>query len=156
MSTITLHDPCPTLVSQLEHPGRDTVRVSGVHGTTALMHRSQPRFRLTRRGWLVLTALVAVPLVLWVFVLILGAGGPAVGSASLGSSSAVGAVSEADASGTSLRYTTIGYGDTLWGIAEHIAPKSDPREVIDKIMHLNGLDSVMVQPGQRIALPPNP
>ena len=47
----------------------------------------------------------------------------------------------------------VGAGDTLWGIAESIAPSADPREVIHEIMRLNGLRDAVVQPGQRLALP---
>ncbi len=47
----------------------------------------------------------------------------------------------------------VGAGDTLWGIAESIAPAADPRDVIYEIMRLNGLDDAVVQPGQQLVLP---
>jgi hypothetical protein len=47
----------------------------------------------------------------------------------------------------------VGTGDTLWGIAESVAPSEDPREVILEIMRLNGMSDAVVQPGQQLALP---
>ena len=44
-------------------------------------------------------------------------------------------------------------GDSLWAIAESLAPDGDPRVLIDEIIRLNGLDDAVVEPGQRLALP---
>ena len=98
------------------------------------------RLRLTRRGRVVFTTLGAVPLVAWAFVVVLGAGGAAADAGS-------------DSGMRAFEYVTVHQGDSLWAIAESIAPHDDPRAVIDEIVRLNGLDDVVVEPGQRLALP---
>ena len=98
------------------------------------------RLRLTRRGRVVFTTLGAVPLVAWAFVAVLGAGGAAADAGS-------------DLGARTFEYVTVHQGDSLWAIAESIAPDDDPRAVIDEIVRLNGLDDVIVEPGQRLALP---
>lgn len=98
------------------------------------------RLRLTRRGRVVLTALVAMPLVAGILV---------------GSLSSGGAVARIDDGAPPVAFETVvvGAGDSLWGIAERVAPSEDPRDVILEIMRLNGLADAVVQPGQRLALP---
>jgi hypothetical protein len=98
------------------------------------------RLRLTRRGRIVFTTLGAVPLVAWAVITVLGSGGAA-------------ADAGAELSARTFEYVTVHQGDSLWAIAESIAPHDDPREVIDEIIRLNGLDDAMVEPGQRLALP---
>lgn len=99
---------------------------------------ARTRLRLTRRGRVVFTGLASVPLVVWAFVAVLGAGA---------------AAADIDAGGTTFDYVTVGQGDSLWAIAESVDPGADVREVIDEIMRLNGLDDAVVEPGQRLALP---
>jgi hypothetical protein len=97
------------------------------------------RLRLTRRGRAVLTTLAALPIVVGAAVSTLGAG-----------------IAAADGGGqavASFEEVTIGHGDTLWELAETIAPAEDPREVIADIVKLNGLDDAVVQVGQKVALP---
>ncbi|GAA1512885.1 hypothetical protein BJ978_002267 [Agromyces terreus] len=108
----------------------------------ALRGAVHSRLRLTRRGRVVLTALAAVPITVFALSLVLGSGGAA---AEMDSPSNVG-----------LSYLTVADGESLWAIAESIAPASDPREVISEIMRLNGLRDSTVQPGQRLALPAVP
>jgi nucleoid-associated protein YgaU len=48
---------------------------------------------------------------------------------------------------------TVGAGESLWSIAERIAPASDPREVIGELERLNGLEDPAVAPGQTLAIP---
>jgi hypothetical protein len=100
--------------------------------------QAHARLRLTRRGRIVFTTLAAVPVVVWALVTVLGAGG---------------AAAEVDATGAMFEYVTIDQGDSLWAIAESIAPNGDPRVVIDEIIRLNGLNGAVVEPGQRLALP---
>ena len=43
-------------------------------------------------------------------------------------------------------------GETLWSIAEIVAPDVDPREVIADIQSLNGVGGA-IQPGQQLSIP---
>lgn len=52
---------------------------------------------------------------------------------------------------------TIRGGDTLWTIAERVAPSADPRAVVLQLQVLNGLaPDVDLQPGQVLQLPVAP
>lgn len=97
------------------------------------------RLRITARGRKVLAAVVAAPIVAVLGVAALSAGGSAVAT---GSSVT-----------TEFDYLTVQSGQSLWSIAESIAPQSDPRDVIAEIRSLNQLSTSSVQPGQRIAVP---
>lgn len=99
------------------------------------------RLRLTRRGRVVFTSLAAVPLVTVALVVALN------GGIAAAESTTVGRVA------TAFDYVTIQSGQSLWQLAETLAPESDPRDVIAEIVHLNQLPSDSVQPGQRLALP---
>lgn len=48
---------------------------------------------------------------------------------------------------------TVRTGDSLWTIAESLAPQADIRVVVDEISRLNGLRSVVLQPGQQLLVP---
>ncbi len=47
----------------------------------------------------------------------------------------------------------VGGGDTLWGIAQDIAPDQDPRSVVQQIRSLNDLGTRSIVPGQSILVP---
>jgi len=95
------------------------------------------RLRITKRGRRVLTALVALPLVIAAFSLALSSGG---------------ATASNTATGNDYSYVTIASGQSLWQLAQQVAPNRDPRDVVDAIVSLNHLQGE-IQPGQRIALP---
>ncbi|QIZ39691.1 LysM peptidoglycan-binding domain-containing protein [Saccharopolyspora sp. ASAGF58] len=44
-------------------------------------------------------------------------------------------------------------GDTLWGIADRVAPGRDPRAVVAKIVELNELDATAVEAGRLLRVP---
>lgn len=96
------------------------------------------RLRLTRRGRAVFTALAAVPVVLGAFGLALNGGG---------------ALASGAGSEVRFEYVTVDAGESLWSLAEQIAPSADPRDVIDAIVSLNQLTTAMLEPGQRLAVP---
>ena len=98
------------------------------------------RLRLTRRGRIVFTTLAGLPLVVWAVVAVLGSGGAAADAGD-------------DAASSTFEYVTVHQGESLWAIAESIAPEADPRVVVDEIIRLNGLDDAVLEPGQRLALP---
>lgn len=99
---------------------------------------ARPRLRITRRGRAVLTALVALPLAV---------------AAVLGGIGAVNATATATSTTDSFHYVTVQSGESLWQLAQQVAPRSDPRDVVADIARLNGLPSGVIQPGQRIAIP---
>jgi hypothetical protein len=109
---------------------------------TAGFGTARTRLRLTRRGRVVFTGLAAAPLIAAAFAFALNGGVAAAESTAVG-----GSVAEA------FEYVTIQSGQSLWQLAESVAPTSDPREVIAEIVSLNQLSSENVQPGQRLALP---
>lgn len=44
-------------------------------------------------------------------------------------------------------------GDTLWGIAQEVAPGHDPRAVVAQVRELNDLGTRSIVPGQALVLP---
>jgi len=96
-----------------------------------------PRLRLTKRGRVVFTSLAALPVVAAVMVFALNGGGATATSSS----------------GAELEEITMQAGESLWQLAEDIAPGVDPRDVISDIMAVNQLESGSVQAGQRLMLP---
>jgi LysM repeat protein len=112
------------------------VRSSG--GTPASV-----RLRITRRGRLVLTTLVVSPLLAFGVVAGVNATSAIATSVGAGSSAAV----------VDFEYVTINAGESLWQVAERIAPASDPRDVVADIVSLNQLTSSSVEAGQRVAIP---
>ena len=98
----------------------------------------QPHLRITRRGRAVLTLLIAVPLAIGATVTGIGAIGAAAGTHS---------------SAATFQYVTVQPGESLWRVAQSVAPNADPRDVIADILTFNNLESGEVQPGQRLAIP---
>jgi Tfp pilus assembly protein FimV len=47
----------------------------------------------------------------------------------------------------------VGTGDTLWSIAERIAPQADPRDVVADLERVNRLPDAALQAGERLTLP---
>ena len=110
--------------------------------------RRAPRLRLTPRGRAVFTTLAAAPLV--AIALFIGLGG---GDAVAGNNASAATAGSASAGGTSFEYVSIAPGQSLWELAEQVAPYADPREVVADILALNQLRSADVQPGQELAIP---
>jgi len=114
----------------------------GFDGTFASPRRSSgarsPRLRLTRRGRAVLTGLTATPLVIAALVMAFAAGP---------------AAATLDSADVSFEYVTVEAGQSMWQLAGELAPQADPREVIDRIVQLNQLESSDVYAGQQLALP---
>ncbi|MBW8872729.1 MAG: LysM peptidoglycan-binding domain-containing protein [Leifsonia sp.] len=112
--------------------------VPTLRAVPSLPEGARVRLRLTRRGRAVLSALVALPLVIGAMVFALNGGG---------------AVATGDQTHVAFQYVSVQSGDSLWSVAERIAPNADPRDVIADIVSLNGLDSAVVSPGQQLAVP---
>jgi hypothetical protein len=101
-----------------------------------------PRLRMTARGRRALALLVAAP-VLAAGVL---AGGGVIGGA------LAGAVATTSAQAADFEHVTVMPGQSLWQIAQSIAPEADPRDVIAEIEMLNGIAGA-IQPGEQLAIP---
>jgi LysM repeat protein len=93
--------------------------------------------RLTRRGRVLLLALLVAVLF---------------GAFSLGRSASQAAPPSA-AGATELQRVTVQPGDSLWVIAQQVAPEHDPRDVVAEIRDLNDLTSVELRAGQQLVLP---
>ena len=93
---------------------------------------------LTRRGRAVLVLLLAA-LLLTAF------------SLAQQDTQAAGVVSEG--APAPLQTTTVQPGESLWSVAQRIAPDNDPREVVAQIRRLNDLESSSLQVGQHLVLP---
>ena len=92
--------------------------------------------RMTARGRAVLLTIIAAPLVAAALFMGLNSG------AASGSTSS-----------QPLQKVTVVGGETLWGLANEIAPKSDPRDVIANIMSVNRLTTADIQPGEQLLIP---
>jgi nucleoid-associated protein YgaU len=55
--------------------------------------------------------------------------------------------------GTS-HYVVVRSGDTLWSIAQRVAPADDPRSMVDAIAETNHVDPGSIVPGQALIVPP--
>jgi len=101
---------------------------------------STTRLRITARGRRVVAFVVALPLAVALGVAVVG-GGAALASG------------DAGAPAGSFTEITVMSGETLWSIAEDIAPAADPRDVVAEITRLNALQGGSLAAGQRIAIP---
>lgn len=100
--------------------------------------RPAPRLRITRRGRVVLGALLAAPVAVVLTVSALSAAPAQAGST---------------VSTASFDHITVAPGESLWDLAAWIAPDADPRQVVSDLVALNQLPTTDVQPGQRLAIP---
>lgn len=100
---------------------------------------ASPRLRLTVRGRRVLAALASLPAVVALSIAVISGGG-AIASDSQGAAADYGVI-------------TVMSGDSLWVIAERIAPSADPRDVVDDIIRLNALGTTRLEPGQSLSIP---
>ena len=94
--------------------------------------------RLTRRGRILVGTLVALPIIVGAYFI-------GMGSSSAGADSVQSTVS--------FETVTVMPGDTLWSIAQSVAPNADAQAVIAAIEELNQLETLTVQPGQKLAIP---
>lgn len=130
MTTIDIHADTPFAAS---------FRPASFDAASATPARAT-RLRLTVRGRRVLAFLASVPAVIAVSIAIVSGGGAL-------------ASGEGSAPAATFVEVTVMPGDTLWSIAEEVAPGADPRDVVDAIMRLNALPSGSLTAGQALALP---
>ena len=121
------------LAEQQERQGRPVRRGQGGARSSTEVSAGAP-LRLTRRGRIVLVVAVALLVLL----------GARVGSAVAGSA---GEPEE-------VRVHVVAAGETLWDHAAALAsPGEDLRDVVARLVELNGLSSSGLQAGQRLLLP---
>ncbi|GGH46265.1 LysM peptidoglycan-binding domain-containing protein [Microbacterium album] len=123
-----------TAISTVQDDAAGTTPAAAVGGAR------KTRLRLTRRGRRVLAGLVSVPVATALAFAIIS-GGTALASRDDGVPTG------------SFETVTVMAGESLWSIAEEMAPTEDPRDVVDAIIRLNQLPSASVAAGQRIAIP---
>jgi hypothetical protein len=109
-----------------------------VRSVAAPVGPAPARARLTRRGRLLVTALTL--LVLVAAAVLLTGGIPATAGTD-------------HAPAVTAQRVTVAPGETLWQIAERVAPGTDPRETVAQILELNGLQTSQVQVGTALRLP---
>jgi len=103
-------------------------------GRTERAQHDEAPLRLTRRGRVVLVLLAALVLVLAARVGVAVASGPG--------------------EPVEVRVHVVSSGETLWGLAQGVAaPGEDLRDVVSRLVELNGLSSSGVQAGQKLLLP---
>lgn len=54
---------------------------------------------------------------------------------------------------TNTAVVQVGAGETLWDIARRVAPRSDPRAVVERIRQLNQITGSAISPGQWLQVP---
>ena len=134
MSTMTMSS---TMSSSYGTHTRDARAARGFGPTRPVQQGARSgSVRLTRRGRAVVFALALLVVlgfgVLW----------------------AAGSVATEDAGRPEpTRVVMVAPGDTLWAIAADIADDGQVRAMVDKIEHLNALDSAVLAAGQRLRVP---
>lgn len=98
------------------------------------------RLQMTARGRRLVAALVALPVAATLAWGVLG-DGTALASRVAGAPEG------------SFQTVTVMAGESLWTVAESIAPSADPRDVVDALVRLNALDGAGVRAGQRLSVP---
>ena len=110
----------------------------------AQARRTRPRTRLTRRGRIVVSALVMAAMLL---IAVLAWIGGATRADATGSGPPPSAVYR------NLTRVIVEPGESLWTIAAQAEPAADPRSVIQEIIDLNALGGTSIQPGERLWVP---
>ena len=101
--------------------------------------------RLTSRGRAVFSVLGATVISVTMAAIILGG---ATATATSATSPEVGLTDS-----PAFDYVQVESGQSLWQLAESVAPGADPRDVIYEIVKLNQLSTPEVHPGQQLAIP---
>lgn len=130
-----------SLSDEKEHP-MSTISITAYEVQAPVVRTSAAptRLRLTRRGRRVLAVLAAAPIATGLALAILSGGG---------------AVASRDAGAPAGTFDTVTVmpGESLWSIAEEVAPGTDPRDAVEAIIALNQLPSSSVAAGERLSIP---
>ncbi|MCU1530261.1 MAG: hypothetical protein JWP75_4024 [Frondihabitans sp.] len=109
-----------------------------VAATSVAPRRGRTHLHITKRGRSVLALVIIVPMLAIVAALALNGGGAAATSSS---------------GHVHFEHVTVASGETLWQIAEQVAPNSDPRDVVADIVALNNISGSGIVAGQSLAIP---
>ena len=121
------------------------VAVAATSPAIAVPAARVPHLRLTARGRAVFTVFGATVISVTMAAIILGGA-----TATATSATSV----EAGLTGSpAFDYVQVESGQSLWQLAESVAPGADPRDVIYEIVKLNQLSTPEVHPGQQLAIP---
>jgi hypothetical protein len=127
-----------TMTVSAGYAGRRPAAPRPVRPAAAPVAAPRTATRLTRRGRLLVTGLVLLMLV--AAAVLLSGGVPATAGTDRGAP-------------VTAERVTVAPGETLWQIAERVAPGTDPRETVARILDLNGLQTAQVQAGTALLLP---
>lgn len=109
--------------------------------TTIALAEPRTHLRLTARGRRFFAGVAALPFIAAIAFAALSGGGAALGS-----------IEEGDAAGTFETITVLS-GDSLWSIAQAVAPQHDPRDVVDAITRLNQIQGGVLAVGEELDIP---
>src|SRR5215472_10532352 len=130
--------------AEVKEQVRRTARQVPVRTARVPAGRGRPRTRLTRRGRIVVSALVMAAMLLvaalaWI--------------AGAAKADAAGSGPPPSAVYRNLVSVVVQPGQSLWTIAAQAEPSADPRSVIQQIIDLNALSGTSIQPGQHLWVP---
>jgi len=131
------------LRSRTPYPKRRSEAGPQEDQTPAAAARPAP-IRLTRRGRIVVGALIGIGVTALAALIWLAIAGQAQASGN--------AKAGRSAGGTVAR-VVVKPGQTLWGIAAQVDPGADPRAIIPQIVDLNSLSSTAINVGQVLWVP---
>jgi LysM repeat protein len=110
----------------------------GARQTRATESAPRVHLHITRRGRVVLTMLTVIGVVALMASFLLAGQG---------------AVATSTSGDVHFQRVTVASGETLWQVAQEVAPAADPRDVVADISNLNNLQGSQVQAGQTLAIP---
>jgi hypothetical protein len=115
-----------------------TARRPRAEYSRATAPRRSTRLRLTRRGRMAITLVITLPLLV-----------AALASSRHSADAGTTAVAQVQATGS----VVVQPGESLWQLAQELAPSQDPRATVLRIRDLNHLSSDRVEAGQALVVP---
>lgn len=115
---------------------RSTSSTRSTHTAGSSAGAAAGTVRLTRRGRVVIFAVASMAL-----------------SAAIISTGQFAGAADSAPSGPATSVVVVQSGESLWSIAQRVAPGADPRETVIRLRELNGLGNAIVVPGQSIVVP---
>ncbi len=147
LAAATIREDAPAAVTRpvITRPASAADLAAGVVSGRARTAAPSPPVRLTRRGKIVLSALVALAVASLAALAWLAIAGQAQAAGSVGAGG--------PGAGHSMLRVVVRPGETLWAIAVRADPAADPRAVIQQIIDDNALRGTAIQVGQVLWVP---